>query len=251
MSLDAVSSSIRNSGSLRRSFRAIHHKAASNQHFQFPCAMQCHAMPRYAMLCHAMPCNAMLCHAMPCNAMLCHAMPCNAMQCHAMPCNAMLCHAMPLNAMQCHAMPCYAMQCHAMPCYAMLCMPSVVLKRCQVNREQKLGARVVPSKVWNPGLRYAEICTDIRLEAEKFGAVVSIEAQHWANLAQLRFPAGVVLVAAAVAVALCKTRFLHLQAKGQDMTRRAVVASERLPGPLALTNTAAEEPKVREIAGTS
>ncbi|CAJ1455638.1 unnamed protein product, partial [Effrenium voratum] len=64
--------------------------------------------------------------------------------------------------------------------------PDQVIELGLVNREQKLGARVVPSKVLYlknivstedlaDEAGYAEICTDIRLEAEKFGAVVSIE----------------------------------------------------------------------------
>lgn len=64
--------------------------------------------------------------------------------------------------------------------------PDQVIELGLVNREQKLGARVVPSKVLYlknivstedlaDETGYAEICTDIRLEAEKFGAVVSIE----------------------------------------------------------------------------
>eukprot|EP00913_Durusdinium_trenchii_P011942 g11217.t1 len=64
--------------------------------------------------------------------------------------------------------------------------PDQVIELGLVDREQKLGARVVPSKVvylknivtledLADETGYVEICTDIRLEGEKFGAVVSIE----------------------------------------------------------------------------
>lgn len=55
-----------------------------------------------------------------------------------------------------------------------------------VSREQKLGKRIVPSKVLylknivtaddlRDDASYTDICADIRLEAEKFGPVVSLE----------------------------------------------------------------------------
>ncbi|CAE8628732.1 unnamed protein product [Polarella glacialis] len=64
--------------------------------------------------------------------------------------------------------------------------PDQVIELGLVNRDQKLGARVVPCKVvylknvvtaedLADEAGYAEICADIRLEAEKFGSVVSIE----------------------------------------------------------------------------
>lgn len=64
--------------------------------------------------------------------------------------------------------------------------PEQVLELGLVNRIQKLGPRVIPSKILylknivtvedlSDDAGYAEICADIRLEAEKFGAVVSIE----------------------------------------------------------------------------
>merc|ERR1719235_821095 len=65
--------------------------------------------------------------------------------------------------------------------------PEEVIKMGLVAREQKLGARVVPSKVLylkNVVTReelmcdeatYQEICQDIRLEGEKFGPVISME----------------------------------------------------------------------------
>jgi RNA recognition motif-containing protein len=64
--------------------------------------------------------------------------------------------------------------------------PEEVIKMGLVAREQKLGARVVPSKViylknivtvadLQEDTMYTEICADIRLEAEKFGPVTSME----------------------------------------------------------------------------
>eukprot|EP00930_Biecheleria_cincta_P084341 TRINITY_DN73825_c0_g1_i1.p1 TRINITY_DN73825_c0_g1~~TRINITY_DN73825_c0_g1_i1.p1 ORF type:complete len:588 (+),score=138.57 TRINITY_DN73825_c0_g1_i1:62-1765(+) len=64
--------------------------------------------------------------------------------------------------------------------------PDQVIELGLVARDQKLGARVIPSKViylknivtledLADEAGYGEICADIRLEAEKFGAVVSIE----------------------------------------------------------------------------
>jgi hypothetical protein len=64
--------------------------------------------------------------------------------------------------------------------------PEEVIKMGLVAREQKLGARVVPSKViylknivtpadLQEDAMYQEICADIRLEAEKFGPVTSME----------------------------------------------------------------------------
>lgn len=64
--------------------------------------------------------------------------------------------------------------------------PDQVIELGLVAREQKLGARVVPCKVVYlknivtaediaDEAGYVEVCTDIRLEAEKFGAVISIE----------------------------------------------------------------------------
>jgi len=64
--------------------------------------------------------------------------------------------------------------------------PEEVIEMGLVARVQKLGARVIPSKViylknvvtiddLRDAAGYAEICGDIRLEAEKFGPVVSLE----------------------------------------------------------------------------
>lgn len=64
--------------------------------------------------------------------------------------------------------------------------PEEVIKMGLVSKDQKLGARVVPSKViylknivspeeLRDDSAYAEICQDIRLEGEKFGPVVSME----------------------------------------------------------------------------
>mmetsp|Transcript_109269 Transcript_109269/g.308288 ORF Transcript_109269/g.308288 Transcript_109269/m.308288 type:complete len:589 (+) Transcript_109269:136-1902(+) len=65
--------------------------------------------------------------------------------------------------------------------------PEEVIEMGLVAREQRLGARVVPSKIlYLKGVvtreelaagdaQYQELCTDIRLEAEKFGPVVSME----------------------------------------------------------------------------
>eukprot|EP00933_Yihiella_yeosuensis_P056352 TRINITY_DN5548_c0_g1_i1.p1 TRINITY_DN5548_c0_g1~~TRINITY_DN5548_c0_g1_i1.p1 ORF type:complete len:578 (-),score=176.65 TRINITY_DN5548_c0_g1_i1:294-2027(-) len=64
--------------------------------------------------------------------------------------------------------------------------PDQVIELGLVARDQKLGARVIPSKVlylknvvtaedMADEVGYQEVCTDIRLEAEKFGAVTSIE----------------------------------------------------------------------------
>lgn len=64
--------------------------------------------------------------------------------------------------------------------------PDQVIELGLVARDQKLGARVIPSKViylknivtledLADEAGYGEICADIRLEAEKFGSVVSIE----------------------------------------------------------------------------
>lgn len=64
--------------------------------------------------------------------------------------------------------------------------PEEVISLGLVSREQKLGLRVVPSKVLylknivtpddlRDDASYVDICTDIRLEAEKFGPVVSLE----------------------------------------------------------------------------
>jgi len=65
--------------------------------------------------------------------------------------------------------------------------PDEVIEMGLVAREQKLGARVVPSKVLylknvvtpeelnTDEQTYQEICTDIRLEGEKFGPVISME----------------------------------------------------------------------------
>jgi len=64
--------------------------------------------------------------------------------------------------------------------------PEEVIQMGLVSREQKLGARVVPSKVLylknivtpddlRSDASYVDICQDIRLEAEKFGPVVSLE----------------------------------------------------------------------------
>merc|ERR1719327_624012 len=64
--------------------------------------------------------------------------------------------------------------------------PEEVIEMGLVAREQKLGARVVPSKVLylknvvtseelKEDAGYHEICTDIRLEGEKFGPVISME----------------------------------------------------------------------------
>jgi len=64
--------------------------------------------------------------------------------------------------------------------------PEEVIKMGLVSREQKLGNRVVASKVLflknivspddlKSDASYADICADIRLEAEKFGPVVSLE----------------------------------------------------------------------------
>ncbi|CAK9047156.1 unnamed protein product [Durusdinium trenchii] len=77
--------------------------------------------------------------------------------------------------------------------------PDQVIELGLVDREQKLGARVVPSKVvylknivtledLADETGYVEICTDIRLEGEKFGAVVSIEAPAPAAPAALPAP---------------------------------------------------------------
>lgn len=64
--------------------------------------------------------------------------------------------------------------------------PEEVIQMGLVSREQKLGARVVASKILflknivttddlKSDAGYQDICADIRLEAEKFGAVVSLE----------------------------------------------------------------------------
>lgn len=64
--------------------------------------------------------------------------------------------------------------------------PEDVIELGLVDREQKLGSRVVPSKVLylknivvaeelKSKREYNDICTDIRLEGEKFGIVLSIE----------------------------------------------------------------------------
>jgi hypothetical protein len=64
--------------------------------------------------------------------------------------------------------------------------PEEVIELGLVSRVQKLGDRVVPSKVLylknlvqadelRDDAMYLEICTDVRLEAEKFGPVVSME----------------------------------------------------------------------------
>jgi len=64
--------------------------------------------------------------------------------------------------------------------------PEEVIKMGLVSREQKLGDRVVASKVLflknivspddlKSDAGYADICADIRLEAEKFGPVLSLE----------------------------------------------------------------------------
>eukprot|EP00928_Gymnodinium_smaydae_P074981 TRINITY_DN579_c0_g1_i1.p1 TRINITY_DN579_c0_g1~~TRINITY_DN579_c0_g1_i1.p1 ORF type:complete len:595 (-),score=180.19 TRINITY_DN579_c0_g1_i1:120-1829(-) len=64
--------------------------------------------------------------------------------------------------------------------------PDEVIKMGLVSKEQKLGARVIPCKVLylknvvtadelRDDAGYQEICTDIRLEAEKFGPVTSME----------------------------------------------------------------------------
>lgn len=64
--------------------------------------------------------------------------------------------------------------------------PEEVIEMGLVAREQKLGARVVPSKVLylknvvtpeelRDDTQYQDICTDIRLEGEKFGPVISME----------------------------------------------------------------------------
>jgi hypothetical protein len=64
--------------------------------------------------------------------------------------------------------------------------PEEVIAQGLVSREQKLGNRVVASKVLflknivtaddlRSDMGYADICADIRLEAEKFGPVVSLE----------------------------------------------------------------------------
>jgi len=64
--------------------------------------------------------------------------------------------------------------------------PEEVLSQGLVSREQKLGNRVVASKILflknivepadlKSDASYGDICADIRLEAEKFGPVVSIE----------------------------------------------------------------------------
>lgn len=64
--------------------------------------------------------------------------------------------------------------------------PEEVIELGLVARVQKLGQRVIPSKIvylknvvtseeLKEDASYVEICADIRLEAEKFGAVISIE----------------------------------------------------------------------------
>jgi len=64
--------------------------------------------------------------------------------------------------------------------------PEEVIELGLVNKEQKLGARVVPAKIiylknivtmedLTDDTGYQEICADIRLEGEKFGTVVSME----------------------------------------------------------------------------
>lgn len=64
--------------------------------------------------------------------------------------------------------------------------PEEVIELGLVNREQKLGNRILPSKViylknivvaeeLKSKREYEEICADIRLEGEKFGVVLSIE----------------------------------------------------------------------------
>lgn len=64
--------------------------------------------------------------------------------------------------------------------------PEQVIELGLVNKEQKLGARVVPSRIvylknivtmedLTDDTGYQEICADIRLEGEKFGTVVSME----------------------------------------------------------------------------
>eukprot|EP00439_Symbiodinium_sp_Y106_P037825 s110_g4.t1 len=101
--------------------------------------------------------------------------------------------------------------------------PDQVLELGLVNREQKLGARVVPTKVLYlknivtaedlaDEQGYTEICADIRLEAEKFGAVVSIEVPRGGGSG----------------------------GGGPGALNNALPAPA---GPLALTNAAAEEPK--------
>merc|ERR1719356_2072622 len=64
--------------------------------------------------------------------------------------------------------------------------PEEVIEMGLVARVQKLGARVVPSKIMylknivtiedlTDDAQYAEICADVRLEGEKFGTVISME----------------------------------------------------------------------------
>lgn len=86
--------------------------------------------------------------------------------------------------------------------------PDQVIELGLVARDQKLGARVIPSKVLYlknivsiedlaDEAGYGEICADIRLEAEKFGTVVSIEVPRGGggggggggNMAQPALPA--------------------------------------------------------------
>jgi len=110
--------------------------------------------------------------------------------------------------------------------------PDQVIELGLVNREQKLGQRVVPCKVLYlknivttedlaDETSYGEICADIRLEAEKFGAVVSIEVPRGGGGGS--GPGG----------------------SGQA----ALPAPPGAAAPLALTNEAAEE-KVKAPAAT-
>jgi len=130
--------------------------------------------------------------------------------------------------------------------------PEEVISQGLVSREQKLGNRVVACKVLflknvvtTDDLRsdagYADICADIRLEAEKFGSVVSIEVPRSRNngAAALEVPANLMLTGIQTFALTDGSETADKKADDADAPAAPKINAALVPAPLPAPNAMA------------